>query len=1112
MRKREAIRWWIIAILALLLFVLLAYRLYDLTILQGDEFSKLSESRRTREIQIAAPRGNIYDRNGVLLAGTRTSYTVQGYKDEFLHMSSEERAAVLSRLICLIERDGSDYNSDFPLGVNRFSYGNESQYFKESESPTAKAQRLLKENNLIASWISKVYSNGPDGFYRSSPAARALSAMSLKGAGLPIKCDPDDNFKLSFVEGEEYRKLIEDEEITEETGALDYLAEKIGQNENIFSHTINHPASAKLAYDTLKEAGKEENLELSAYIFNYYEEYILKKAALHKSFSGISENTDPKEDFVSIVKATALDKFLESISVSKDNKFHIPAEAVINKLSDMGVNSNLKYSISEDAKSTRIEFINDEDSEEKPLDRLKKLALEKGVLDAIIVDDSYKQLAQEAMFAEGVYPGISIHDWTYASQKSHLDFIKANKLEDKNSHEAFKELSEKKYIKEDTDPCLSLGILMLNSNISQPGTYAYWPSNLCYELSYDTVAKIEENIPLSSGIMVSRQPIRYYPFGESACHILGYIGKIATENEIENYVKKAGYLPNELIGKTGVEESFEDTLHGVSGKEVVMVDSSGNRTETIERKEAKAGNNIYLSIDINLQKQSELSVKNSILAVKHGRSYMSPWGNSETDYSPTVNSGASVSVDPQNGELLAMASYPMYDPNLFVTGISASDWDLYQTDSALNPDAPKPLMNLATQTSVQPGSTFKTIVGLTALELGMDPRTSINCQGFVQIGNRRFNCLIYTLTGGSHGYLNLADALGVSCNYYFYVLGLGKLPYNDHELGFHVGVDELNDTLIKLGLDKTSSLEINQPQETRNNIPSREGKLGLSKALLKRFLEANLALYKKDDIEKKIKDIESDISTIVKWSEEGEIGRTDLIQRLDSLGYKAEEALEGKREGLADILKYTYFNQSYWTVADTMNTVIGQGQNAYTPISMARVSMLFANKGTNYNLTLIRQIRTSDNSKVLFEQEAKGKKVDIAESSFDAIREGMRRSAEHSAAAFKNLNMQIGSKTGTAQRGGIDPRTKNHYASYAWDIAFAPFDQAKIATVSFMPAGEMSLNVTPISRDVIASYLGVRPVQQLPKTAYEGLKTYYPEKEEIKEESSQEEPDRASGQ
>lgn len=1094
MKRTKNTRWMIILGAMIVLSIVLIWRLHKLMIVQGEHYRQIAQSKRIREVEITAPRGNIYDRNGKLLAGTRASFAIIGYKDDLMGLERAERNDTLSRLISFIERDGVSYLDSYPIGINDFVYEPKARYLSNSESPRAKAQRLLQEKKLIKPWLEMVYTDASEPSYRVSVAARALTAMSLKGSALPIKADPDDGFKLSFVHNEKYKALEAAGAITKKSDPLEVLAASISDNSNLIATIMDHPAVRKLTIDLLRAHKLEEDITLSAYTYAYDLDFIQNKASLHQKFPSISFDSSAKDDFVTIVKARALDGFLQGITVDSDNRFIVPAETLINKLEALGEQTNLTYKIADNAQSVSIRFEKEENTLEQPLDRLKRLAEKHSLYDELIVDEKHSYIAEQAMFEAGIYPRISRAKWNYSYETDQADFMERYDLQKLSAGEAFAKLKADRELTGVSNDIKALGIMMITDKIRAQGNYAYSPVHLCYELSEQTVAMITENIPTDKGLMVSREPIRYYPYGESAAHILGYIGRISSSAETKKYVDKKGYMPNDLIGKTGVEESFEDTLHGVKGKEIVLVNSYGNRTETVQRIEPKSGNNLYLTIDIDLQLASEDSLKRGILSTKYGYPFTSKWGNVQIAYSPSINSGATVSTDPNTGALLAMASYPSYDPNLFVTGISNSDWNDLLPENEQDINEARPLMNLATQAAIQPGSTFKIVTSLAALEKGLTREDRITDSGFIDIGNQTYNCLIYSESGGTHGRINVEEAIGVSCNYFFYVLGLGEDPHGNPAPGIKVDVEDLQRIVVQFGMNERSGLEINLPYETKGNVPSREGKLGLTKTLLRYYLEANLAKYKKTGVFKNQETMSSDIDTVVSWVDKGaSLGRQALIEALDKLGYEPEKPLKDSYTGLADIIKYTYLNQADWTQADMMSTVIGQGQNAYTPIAINRMAATVGNGGTRYATTLVKEIRSHDNKTVVFAQQPRGEQIQLSRmGNLDVVREGMRQSAQGptSYPAMKTLPFELGSKTGTAERAGADPITGEGYPSYAWHMAFAPLKDPQISTVTFLPSGRKSINAVAISRDIIASYLKAKPTDpDADLTIYNGLST-----------------------
>ncbi len=195
--------------------------------------------------------------------------------------------------------------------------------------------------------------------------------------------------------------------------------------------------------------------------------------------------------------------------------------------------------------------------------------------------------------------------------------------------------------------------MTLYDQLYKQGQRAYQPINIAYGIKDSTVAKIEEGLMDVPGIQVSVEPIRYYPEGEIASHLLGYLGKISQTSEIEKYVKERDYSPNDIIGKTGIEEKFELELKGKPGIKRVEVDVYGNTTNVLTEENPKPGNNIYLTIDTELQKVARESLKHALEEIQKGGSFKSKWGG---DYKYGINkskgrpyiyatSGAVVAID-----------------------------------------------------------------------------------------------------------------------------------------------------------------------------------------------------------------------------------------------------------------------------------------------------------------------------------------------------------------------------------------------------------------------------------------------------------------------------------
>jgi len=253
-------------------------------------------------------------------------------------------------------------------------------------------------------------------------------------------------------------------------------------------------------------------------------------------------------------------------------------------------------------------------------------------------------------------------------------------------------------------------------------------------LSLDEVATIEARKLEFPELILQTEPKRFYSFGTSAAHVIGYIQELSQE-DIKNGEYEQKRL-GDLVGKTGIEKEYEALLAGRDGKMVEIVDSLGRSKGEITRREPKMGQNLVLSLDFNLQKKAE-----ELLEGKEG---------------------AIVALDPRTGEMLALASYPTFDPNKFINRFTSEEW------LSLVNSPEFPLENRAIRGLYAPGSIFKLTMALGALDKGLiTDRTTFFCGGTIQIYGQAFSCMA---TGG-HGPMNLYNGIRNSCNIYFYQIG-----------------------------------------------------------------------------------------------------------------------------------------------------------------------------------------------------------------------------------------------------------------------------------------------------------------------------------------------------
>lgn len=305
-------------------------------------------------------------------------------------------------------------------------------------------------------------------------------------------------------------------------------------------------------------------------------------------------------------------------------------------------------------------------------------------------------------------------------------------------------------------------------------------ATIAKDISQKSVAKIGEEKYKIYGISIVSVPKRYYPNGNLLSHTIGYVSKISsTEYEKE---KEEGYSVNSVIGKAGIEQSFEKYLRGKDGVIKEETDTLGNVSSQTETTEAKSGDNVTLTIDYRLQKVAEESLLNTINGLQNGTLV----GKKFSD----ANAGAVVVLDVDSGEVLASASYPTYDINSLIGGISLKDWNALQNNSL------HPMLNRVASGTYSPGSTFKMLVGMAGL---MNGKITVDEKyydpGIYPYGYHP-KCWLYTDRHMTHGWINIEGAIKGSCNCYFY------------EVGRRIGISEIVKYAKLFGLGQKTGIEL----------------------------------------------------------------------------------------------------------------------------------------------------------------------------------------------------------------------------------------------------------------------------------------------------------------
>lgn len=298
------------------------------------------------------------------------------------------------------------------------------------------------------------------------------------------------------------------------------------------------------------------------------------------------------------------------------------------------------------------------------------------------------------------------------------------------------------------------------------GAPGYQPIPIKTDISADEQAFIEAHRNELPELETIDEERRLYPRDGFAAHLIGYVGEVSEEDL--NQSRYAAYEPGDVVGKAGVEETYDEILRGQDGSRDVIVDSHGREVGYLRTQHAIPGQDLRLTIDLDLQRTAELALGDA--------------------------SGAVVAMDPRNGEILAMVSHPSYDPNAFAVRINRTDWNELVT----NPN--HPLMNKAIQDQLAPGSTFKIIMSAAGLQEGVAQNMHVNCVGGGTFYGRFFHC------DRHHGVLDIEQAIPLSCDTFFYTLAQ------------RLGIDTIAKYATAFGLGQKTGIDL--PNEMAGVMPS----------------------------------------------------------------------------------------------------------------------------------------------------------------------------------------------------------------------------------------------------------------------------------------------------
>lgn len=314
----------------------------------------------------------------------------------------------------------------------------------------------------------------------------------------------------------------------------------------------------------------------------------------------------------------------------------------------------------------------------------------------------------------------------------------------------------------------------IRARIKGDSTDPLRPVKLKQDVSFEEIARVEARRVDFPGLLVEVVARRNYIHGKLASHVIGYLGYLTLRQVRDPDYKDVPRTA--FVGQRGIEKIYDRLLRGKAGRRIIEVDATGRVVRIVGLQEPVKGEDITLTIDLNIQQEAERNLQGK--------------------------TGAVVVLDPNTGEVLAMASAPSFDPNLFARGISYRDWRALVN----NPD--RPFLNRAIQSIYPPGSTFKIISALAALEEGIiTDRTEFICNGWMEMGGRKFRCW----KEEGHGRVDLYRAIAESCDVYFY------------EIGKMLGIDRLAEYARRFGLGEPTGIELEG--ERIGIVPSTEWKL-----------------------------------------------------------------------------------------------------------------------------------------------------------------------------------------------------------------------------------------------------------------------------------------------
>ncbi|WP_294372148.1 penicillin-binding transpeptidase domain-containing protein [uncultured Clostridium sp.] len=701
--------------------------------------------------------------------------------------------------------------------------------------------------------------------------------------------------------------------------------------------------------------------------------------------------------------------------------------------------------------------------------------------------------------------------------------------------------------------------MVVKDTIKIQSLQGYKSVTIANNIKKDTVLIIKQKLNDMPGIDVSSVPIRKYPYNNLASSVLGYVSTITSAEE-DKYSLRGYDVSTDLIGKSGIESAFEEQLKGVKGGTTVKVNSSGRVTEKLFELESYPGNNVHLTIDGKLQYVAEQALKDGILEIQQDPKYRN------------ATRGALVAVDVKTGRILSLVSYPDYNPNQFtIPGTLTSEEskqyftpdleafgqelikrlnlnktvdELFPKDSKGNRQDnndlyPRPFYNYATMSLIPPGSTFKPLTSVAGLESGViSPSETINDSGVFNIHPDVFGksfapqCLLYTNNHYGHGPLDVAGALEVSCNFFFYEtayrlymlnggnigaldsiakyaweFGLGVNPNSNEkpatgiEIQENFGqtynftswrkqmvnyakysiVDDLENGKYSANGTTFISFDIKYIEDDNDQV--RKAKQNIKDKIADTLNKVGTDEFKSINYDQFAKEVKKDVQTIMDNSDRYK----ENVAKYEADTNKTVN-LESQANIIADVItRFTINDKSseITSPAQLIYASIGQGMNNYTPLQLASYVSTLVNGGTRYKLHLVDKVTDNDGNVIQDYKPEVLNQLNMSKSTVDAVKLGMSKvnsdDSGTAAARWQGFPIQTGGKTGTADFS--DTQEERGRAPYATYISFAPLDDPEIAVVAVVFDGGHGGSIAGAVRAVFEQYFKDRILEMDPNYA-----------------------------